>query len=270
MKIWHQCTSDLSAAATFKENMKRHIEKVIDPEDSVTVHGMPKGAFGSGSAVKAMESPYLEFLCEIFFCEAALTAEREGYDAMTIGCYMDTGLQLARSLVDIPVLSVTETSIMAASTLGKSYGVVTVEPYMAETFVEKAGIYGNPNKLATVVATQPPISVMEMERPELSAVAEEKFLTYCRKAISAGADVLIPGEGMLNEFAYSRGLTCCDGVPILDGYAVLWGYAKMMHKLKVNSHLGVSRKSYRKAEQQQLEEMRAFHRMRDLTEADFS
>lgn len=270
MKIWHQCTSDLSTAVTFQENMRRHIEKVVDPEDSVTVHGMPKGFFGSGSAVKAMEAPYLEFLCEIFFCEAALTAEREGYDAMTIGCYMDTGLQLARSLVDIPVLSVTETSVMAASSLGKSYGVVTVEPYMAETFTEKAGLYGNPNKLAAVVATQPPISVVEMERPELAAAAEEKFLAYCRKAIDAGADVLIPGEGMLNEFAYSRGLTCCDGVPILDGYAVLWRYAKLMHKLKLTSGLGVSRKSYRKADPTQLKEMRSFHQLRDLTEADFS
>ncbi|MEY8338034.1 hypothetical protein AALB16_08380 [Lachnospiraceae bacterium 62-35] len=141
---------------------------------------------------------------------------------------------------------------------------------MAETFKEKVRIYGNPEKLTSVVATVPPIHMEEIERPELADKAEEKLLEFCRQAVRQGADVLIPGEGMLNEFAYTRGLTHCGGIPILDGYAVLWQYAKMMHELHKTCNLHASRRSCRKPDEKQLNEMRQFHKMYHLTEADFS
>ena len=54
-----------------------------------------------------------------------MNAERNGYDAFIIGCYLDTGLQRARSLVDIPALGVTETSMLVACTLGRKFSMAT-------------------------------------------------------------------------------------------------------------------------------------------------
>ena len=40
----------------------------------------------------------------------------EGYDAVAVSCFADPGLELARSLVDIPVVSSCETALLVAST----------------------------------------------------------------------------------------------------------------------------------------------------------
>ena len=54
-----------------------------------------------------------------------MTAERDGLDAISIGCDLDTGLKLARSLVDIPVVGITETSMLTSCSLGKRFGSVS-------------------------------------------------------------------------------------------------------------------------------------------------
>ena len=269
MKIWHQSMTDLTQLPTYRRNMTEHAAKVLGSEHEVVIKGMPAGVYEQVAPVIALKYPYLEFLNARYICEAAMTAEREGFDAMSIGCYLDTGLKLARSLVDIPVVSITETSMLISCSLGKSFSIVTIDPFMVDHFITLAEEYSLTERVSSIISMDPPIQEFDMEGE--GHHAEKLFLNSCRKAIAEGADVIIPGEGVLNEFAFSRGFTSCDGVPILDGNAAVWHYAILMAGLNQKNGLMVSRKlSYPKPSRETMDSIRAFHQLGSMSINDFS
>jgi Asp/Glu/hydantoin racemase len=264
--------TDLEKLTRYRKNIGAHAKKVLDPEVTVTPHGMPPGIYGGRPPAEVLKYPYIEFLCERFACEGALTAEREGFDAVAIGCYLDTGLRRARSIVDIPVVAVTEASMLTACVLGKKFAFVTIGPSMQAHITASVKEYELTGRLACVLAMDPPIDEYAMEGdPAAGAAAEASFLRSCRDAVALGADVIIPGEGVLNEFAYERGLTQCEGIPILDGNAAMWQYAIMMANLRQKNHLTVSRGfSNLRPDDDLMRHMRDFHQLRPFTSADFS
>lgn len=269
MKIWHQSMTDLSQLPTYRRNMTEHAAKVLGPEHEMVIKGMPKGVYEQVAPVKALKYPYLEFLNARYICEAAMTAEREGFDAMSIGCYLDTGLKLARSLVDIPVVSITETSLLISCSLGKRFSIVTIDPFMTDHFISLVRDYGLTERVSSILSMDPPIQEFDMEGD--GHRAEELFVNLCRKVIADGADVIIPGEGVLNEFAFSRGITSCDGVPILDGNSAVWHHAILMAGLNQKNGLVVSRKlSYPKPSRETMDSIRAFHQIKSMSPKDFS
>ena len=269
MKIWHQSMTDLTQLPTYRRNMTEHAAKVLGSGYELVIKGMPPGVYERVAPVVALKYPYLEFLNARYICEAALTADREGFDAMSIGCYLDTGLKWARSLVDIPVVSITETSMLISCSLGKRFGIVTIDPFMVDHFIALGKEYGLTDRVSSILSMDPPIQEFDMEGE--GRRAEELFLNSCRKAIEQGADVIIPGEGVLNEFAFSRGITSCDGVPILDGNAAVWHYAILMAGLNQKNGLVVSRKlSYPKPSRETMNSIRAFHQIGTMNINDFS
>ena len=261
--------TDLTQLPTYRGNMTEHAAKVLGTGHEVIIKGMPPGVYQQVAPVKALRYPYLEFLNARYICEAAMTAEREGFDALSIGCYLDTGLKFARSLVDIPVVTITETSMLVSCSLGRRFSIVTIDPFMVDHFRSLVKEYGLAERVSSILSMDPPIEEFEMEGE--GRQAEERFLASCRKAIDEGADVIIPGEGVLNEFAYSRGIASCDGVPVLDGNAAVWQYAILMAGLHQKNGLTVSRKlSYPKPSREALDSIRAFHQIGPMGVEDFS
>ena len=128
MRIWHQSFSDLDIAPVYRATLARHEAAVLPPGDTVTLHGLRPGTYGQGFApIHAIRHRYLEFLNEAQVCEAALAAERAGYDAFALGCFYDPALRAVRSLVDIPCLGLSETCMLVACSLGQRFGLVSLE-----------------------------------------------------------------------------------------------------------------------------------------------
>lgn len=90
------------------------LEELAEP--STTVDGT---RFESGTP--HLEYEFYEHLAIHKIIEKAVSAERNGYDAVVIGCFYDPGLREARELVKIPVVGVCEASLHVASmiTAGK-------------------------------------------------------------------------------------------------------------------------------------------------------
>jgi Asp/Glu/hydantoin racemase len=264
--------TDLSLLTRYRENMTNHARKVLDADVEVKLHGIPPDVYGTVPPIEALKYQYTEFLCERFVCEGAINAERNGYDAFTIGCYLDTGLERARALVDIPVLGVTETAMVASCMLGKKFSIITIGPSMQEHIMDEAIKCGLEKRAAAILSVDPPVIETQMEGDEKEGdLVEKYFLQTCDKAIEAGADVIIPGEGVLNEFLYARGVRWYKSLPILDANAIMWQYAVMLAKLKQTSGIGVSRRmAYAKPPADLLEKLQGIHTRYNLSEADFS
>ena len=288
MRFWHQSSTVLNTVTKYKENIINHAKQVLDPGTTVEPHGLPIGGRPEGANQDVMQYPYILYLTERLFCEAALTAEREGFDAMTIGCNLDIALNHCRSIVDIPVVGVTESSMLASCLLGRKFAFITISDFLRSYLTVSAEKYGFSNRLACVLtmdenpenkysiesvagsenSKRPPIYRFLTEDADK---AEKIFLHTCEMAISLGAEVLIPGEGILNEFIFERNMTQCKGMPILDANAALWQCATMMVNLKSKSRINISRGfTYKKPDDLLMKQMTDFYEARSYTDTKFS
>src|SRR5207253_10360470 len=72
----------------------------------------------------------------------AVEAEHQGFAAMVINHFQDAGLAEAKSVVDIPVLGLGETTLFHACTLGRKLGLVTINPIFIPWHEDQVIRYG--------------------------------------------------------------------------------------------------------------------------------
>ncbi len=273
MRIWHQSFTDLSRMPLYQRTLEAHAAKIVSAETTVAVHGLRPGTYGDDFApIDAIKYRYLESLNEDQLCEAALAAEREGFDALAIGCFFDPALRAARSLVDIPVVSLAETCMLVACSYGRKFAVVTLCGDASANLLDICEHNGLERRLAGIVSMDPPIDEYTLETDDDSALeVEEGFVRACARAFELGAEVIVPGDGVLNEFLYRRGLSSVGGATVMDSIAVLFCYAVMLARLRETTGMSVSRRQmYLRPPEALLQFGRAFAGRSDLGEHDFS
>lgn len=97
----------------------------------VDLHSLRSGAYSeSVPPVARVGYAYATHLADIQVIENIIAAEREGYDAVAVSCFLDPDLEEARSTVDIPVVCSCETSLLISSLVGRSFGL-TLDETMA-------------------------------------------------------------------------------------------------------------------------------------------
>jgi allantoin racemase len=273
MRIWHQSFSDLDRAPVYRATLARHAAQVMSPGDTVTLHGLRPGTYGAAFApIHALRHRYLEYLNEAQVCEAAMTAERAGYDAFALGCFYDPALRAARSLVDIPCVGLSETCMLVACSLGHRFGLVSLEDSQRAQHEELARAYGLRERLAAVVPMQPPIDEYTLEADDAALQPHvDAFAQACRRLVDAGAEVVIPGDGFLNELVWRRGITSLHGAVVMDSLGVLFRYAAFMAGARGALGMQVSRVGhYARPPQAMLDQARAAASARPMDEGEFS
>ena len=68
---------------------------------------------------------YFRFLNTREIIEKIIEAEKEGYDAAVVHCFLDPGIREAREIVNIPVIGPGESTLLFAHMLGYKFGIVT-------------------------------------------------------------------------------------------------------------------------------------------------
>lgn len=246
IRIWHQSFTDLSTMPLYGATLDAHARRVMPEDVEVVPHGLQPGTYGDGVApIDAIRYRYLEFLNEQQICEAARRAERDGFDAMAIGCFFDPALRAVRSLVDLPVVSLAESCLLTACSLGRAAGIVTLCGDESDNLLDLARSYGLAQRTAAVVGLDPPIDEFDLEADQ-DRVAEilASFERASERVVGSGADVVIPGDGVLNEFLVRNGCTNVGQAPVMDSIAVLFHHAAMLVRLRRSTGLAVSRHGY--------------------------
>lgn len=272
MRIWHQSFTDLDAFPRYRETLASHATRVMRGRADVVVHGLRPGTYPPGIAPMDMNSVAgLRLLGEVQVCEAAVAAQQAGYDAFALGCFFDPALHAARSLVDIPVVSLTESSMLTACSLGRRFAIVSVTPFQKMLTEDLARAYGLQDRMAGVVAMSPAVKLFDLERPEAVAAIAESFRRACAEALAMGAEVLIAGDGVLNEFLVRNDLLRVDGAVVLDSLGVLFHHAEMLAHGRAAGVLDVSRRQlYAKPTEPMLAHTRGFQGALQRDESDFS
>ena len=103
-------------------------------------------------------------------------------------------------------------------------------------------------------------------RPLLNA-----FAAACGQLVAMGAEVLIPGDGFLNEFVWRHGVKRLHGAPVMDALGTLFHHAGFMAGARLALGLEVSRSGhYAKPPASMLEQARAAAGIRPMAESEFS
>lgn len=273
MRIWHQSFTDLNRVPLYRDTLQSHADRVMEDRAEVVVHGLRPGTYGENFVpIDAIRHRYLEYLIEMQICEAALTAEREGYDAFALGCFYDPAIRQARSLVDIPVVGLSETCMLVACSLGRRFSLIALNEDQRVQHEELAEAYGFGSRLASSLSMEPPIDEYMLEADEVTtAPIVEGFRRACARAVASGGEVVIPGDGVLNEFVYRRGLLQAEGATVMDALGVLFHYAAFMAESRAALGLTVSRHfHFARPGEAMLRHARAVAGVRAMEEAEFS
>jgi Asp/Glu/hydantoin racemase len=272
MRIWHQSFTDLDAFPLYRDTLAAHAVRVMGGRAEVTVHGLQPGTYPPGVAPMDMNSNgAMRMIGERQVCEAALAAQQAGYDAFALGCFFDPALHAARSLVDIPVLSLTESCMLTACSLGRRFAVISLTPFQKMLTEDLALAYGLSSRMTAVVAMSPAVNLFDLERPDAAAGLRARFHVACEQAVAQGAEIVIPGDGVLNEFLVRQGLLETAGAVVLDALGVLFHHAEFIARGRAAGVLDVSRSQlYARPTTQMLAHAREAHHVFDRQESDFS
>lgn len=243
MRIWHQSYTDLTRLPGYAGMLAEHAKAISGPDTVVDLHGLRPGTYPEGMPPVAMVGySYATHLADLQVIENIITAEREGYDAVAISCFLDPGLDDARSMVDIPVVSSCETALLISSMVGRSFGFLTLDETMAGYLRKLVVRHGFGDRVKVVAAMDPPIDEHELDRAFAgSPEFVERFSAQAGRMVAEGADVIIPAEGVLNVALVRNGVRSVADAPVLDSYGSLLGLAETMVRLRQSSGLGVSR-----------------------------
>ncbi|GGF01282.1 hypothetical protein H1W37_15640 [Stappia taiwanensis] len=244
MRIWHQSSVDLENYPHYHASMLRHYEKILHPDTQMTFVGVPVDTWGGLSPSDFIGSPYLyqQTLSNLLYTNC-LRAEREGYDAFVIGSYTAPFLRECRSLVNIPVISMPESTILVGCSMAQKIGLVTLNDenrWFLQTMVSSNKFEG---RIAGIEVVEPALNEKELE----DAFADPtdyiaRFTEVSRRVIAMGADVIVPAEGIVAEVVYKAGLTEIDGVCVMDGIGIPLAYAQMLGSLHRSTGLHAGRK----------------------------
>ena len=243
-RILYLSMSQEKYSANYFPFLREYISSVAGSDTEIVLRGTRVGRVDSYR--------FWETLDWISILDSVLEAEQTGFDAVAIGNMLDPGLREARSMVDIPVVGLGETSMLTACMMGSRFGLVSVNRYMGGRFDENVTRYGLHGRMASM-------EYMGLTPHELDACfsdeearrrAVDAFVTAARATLAAGAEVIIPAGGRIVAFLKANGIREVDDAPVLDGILALIGATETAVRLRASMGTFASRRRmYAKAPQ---------------------
>ena len=220
-KLWYQSFVHPIEQAPYIERLQAALDAAAGPGIRFEVHGLdpPDHLF----------HPLTEFRCAAQTIRNALEAERAGYDAFVIGHFQEPGLLEIRGALDIPVIGLGEANLLAALSMGRRLGLVTIDPVFIEWHERQVHAHGLDQRVAGVRAIKMdlPAFMRAFTNEECYTAVRADFVEQVRPLVAAGAEVIIPAGGLpMLLFARERPFVI-DGALVLNGIAVAAKAAEM-------------------------------------------
>lgn len=218
--------------------VRKVFQKVSRPDTEITIKSVEPGlnrAFDPRYA-------YFAFLNKREIIEKVIEADKEGYDAAIVGCFLDPGVREAREIVNMPVMGLAEPTLLLACLLGYKFGIVTIkEPKLIPEMEIGLKLYGlehraiaNPIRMIST----PSIEVFTKGMEEPGFVASD-VLERSQSCVADGAEVVVIGCNGLGPLCTLSNIVKVEegDVPILDCVSVAIKMAETI--IELNNRLGV-------------------------------
>lgn len=183
-------------------------------------------------------------LVQVEVLRAGLKIQREGFDALVIGCCYDPALTEARELLDIPVIGPLETAAGLARMFGHRYAVVTDHPKAVPELYDRLRIYGAEANLAAVEAVGWFVDDMVLDPASVGRDAQAQATRVLERT---HAETVIIGCTIVSacyERSISRGEIDDTGASIIDPNILAVKAAEMFADLHSKGQYRISRDHY--------------------------
>lgn len=131
---------------------------------------------------------YYKHLMETGIFERVLEAEREGIDAIVIGCCYDPGVRVARELVDVPVVGPLEAGIRLSPYYGHDFAILTDHHKAVPYLEDLVGTLGAGPRFRGIDA----VEWWASDMPENTATVADDACEYAQSLVeSSGAEVVV-------------------------------------------------------------------------------
>lgn len=241
-KIWWQSSTVLGGLPGYKEAVEGHARKVLGSDFELEMHGVPYGT-------NELQYLYFERLNNQQVMENLFQAQKKGFDAIALGCFLDPCMQEAREVLDIPVVGMAENSMMWAGMYGRTASIVTYDPILAsKRFTDLVHAYGYEKRVTSLTSFE--VSLEALSRAFVEpAEALKEFSVACQRAVEQGAEVILPGCGLLNALAMQNKFNTVGntGAVVLDVSGALMKTAEGAIVLQKQCGIKMSRSSFYKA-----------------------
>ena len=191
-----------------------------------------------------------------------IEAEQEGFDAVIIGHFQDSGLWDARAAVDIPVLGLGETAMLHACTLGHRIGLITISPVFVHWHEEQVVRYRLENRVVGIRAMETSVELYMRAFDDDAAYREvrRQFVEQAAPLAAAGVEIVIPAGGLPALLLRDERDLEIDGATVLNPTPVAAKQAEAAVALREIAGVRTSRRSTfarpsREARDEYLEQM---------------
>ena len=213
-RLWYQSFVHPTEQKPYIERLQGALDAAASPGIRFEVHGLdpPDHLF----------HPLTEFRCAAQTIRNALEAEQAGYDAFVIGHFQEPGLLEIRGALDIPVIGLGEANLLAALSMGRMLGLVTIDPVFIEWHERQVLAHGLEARVAGVRAIRMDLpAFMRAFTEEASyAAVRADFVAQVRPLVAAGAEVIIPAGGLPMLLFARECPFVIDGAIVHNGIAI--------------------------------------------------
>lgn len=155
-----------NTSTVFRDSQIEERKKYALYKDKIEVVCLKKGP-------SSIESSFDEALAAPYIIEEVKKAEKEGFDAVSLDCAMDTVVRASREAVNIPVTSAGESSYLLAMGLCTKFSVVTVLKSTAKTIQENILQYGIKERVSSVRYADIPVLDLNDKEKAFRAILKE-------------------------------------------------------------------------------------------------
>jgi len=187
--IWmEEFESDLAD----RKGLSRQIEEATSGLVKLETVFVDKGS-------SSIENMYDDAVVAPYILQKVKWAEKNGFDAVVIDCFLDPALDAARELAQIPIFGACQSSTNLAVRLGGRFSIIGILEDMDRTIRGNIAKYGLSEKLVSIPVIDVPVLDVATKKEEVSGIVVDTI----EKAIKIGG-------------AYSVVFGCTGMSPIID------------------------------------------------------
>lgn len=257
MKIWYQVMSSFDRRPGFKNSLGEYLKGVVDPGTEVELHG-------TTTTLQGEEYRSIFYLDATTVIQNAVIAERKGFDAFVLGNSLDAGFHEAKEMVNIPVLSYLQTSLMCMSMMARNFAMIVPHRKFIPVWEEKVASHGYRDRLVSIegIDMRPSEIEQTFTNREYEAQQVQRVVALAKKAAAAGAEIILPLPSSWYLRLAKNGVTEVDGVPFFNGIPALVKLAEFMVNYRKITGVFISRKlTYASPPKELIEQVMARHNL---------
>lgn len=225
MKIWYQSFARSNRFTRYASFLKETASAALPQGVEMDVYSVPRDALHADHQFR-----YYELVDSRDVVSNAVRAQEEGYSAYLIGNILDPALHFAREVVDIPVLGLCDTAITTACLMGRKYGFVTINEQQAHRIELNVRDHGTQSRFTgwRSLGIDDYPSIDDNYESDTMKQFIARFAEKAEELSRAGAEVVIPGGGVVMGLLARAGFHHTGSVPVVDGIRALAGMGALV------------------------------------------